>query len=131
MTLVSGIATYAIIWWLTLFVVLPFGIVTQEEVGDIEEGSAPSAPVRPQIVRKLLITTAASAVVFAGVFLAFGTERYRSRRSSVRPHVRRRILVPRLISKIPVGQLTNPFHAGVPFDRRIGPDQRVAIHAAG
>ncbi len=68
MTLVSGIATYAIIWWLTLFVVLPFGIVTQEEVGNVEEGSAPSAPVRPQIFRKLLITTAASAVVFAGVF---------------------------------------------------------------
>lgn len=68
MTLVSGIATYAIIWWLTLFVVLPFGIVTQEEVGDVEEGSAPSAPVRPQIIRKVLITTAVSAIVFAGVY---------------------------------------------------------------
>ncbi|MAN61959.1 MAG: hypothetical protein CMI60_08410 [Parvibaculum sp.] len=68
MTLVSGFATYAIIWWLTLFVVLPFGIVTQEEVGEIEEGSAPSAPVRPQIIRKVLITTAVSALIFGAVY---------------------------------------------------------------
>jgi predicted secreted protein len=68
MTLVSGIATYAIVWWLTLFVVLPFGIVTQEEVGEVEEGSAPSAPVRPQIIRKVLITTAVSAVIFGAVY---------------------------------------------------------------
>jgi predicted secreted protein len=68
MTLVTGIATYAIIWWLTLFIVLPFGVVTQEEDGEVEEGTAPSAPARPQIVRKLLITTAASLVVFAGAY---------------------------------------------------------------
>jgi predicted secreted protein len=68
MTLVTGIATFAIIWWLTLFIVLPFGIVTQEEEGDVEEGTAPSAPARPQIVRKLLITTAASIVIFGAVY---------------------------------------------------------------
>ncbi len=68
MTLVTGIATYVIIWWLTLFIVLPFGVVTQEEAGEVEEGTAPSAPARPQIVRKLLITTAASLVIFAGAY---------------------------------------------------------------
>lgn len=68
MTLVTGIATYVIIWWLTLFIVLPFGIVTQDEAGDVEDGSAPSAPLQPQIIRKVLITTAISVIVFAGVY---------------------------------------------------------------
>ncbi len=68
MTLVTAFATFAIIWWLTLFIVLPFGIVTQEEAGEVEEGSAPSAPARPQILRKVLITTGVSVVIFAAVY---------------------------------------------------------------
>ncbi|MEQ9144661.1 MAG: DUF1467 family protein [Parvibaculaceae bacterium] len=68
MSLAAALAIYAIIWWLTLFVVLPFGVKTHEEAGSVDAGTAPSAPVRPQIVRKALITTVLSAVIFATVY---------------------------------------------------------------
>ena len=43
MGLITGIAVYFVIWWITLFMVLPFGI---ERDGDIEEGNDPGAPVK-------------------------------------------------------------------------------------
>ena len=33
MSLVSGLMIYAILWWLVLFMVLPFGIRTTREAG--------------------------------------------------------------------------------------------------
>ena len=69
MTVVSGIAIYFIIWWLCLFVVLPFGVRSQAEAGEVAEGSDPGAPAMPRIGRKLLVTTALAVVCF-GAFLA-------------------------------------------------------------
>ena len=46
MNLVSGLMIYAIIWWMVLFMVLPFGVRTvREEGGEVVEGQAASAPV--------------------------------------------------------------------------------------
>ena len=39
-----AVALYIVIWWLTLFVVLPFGVRTQGEAGDVVEGTPASAP---------------------------------------------------------------------------------------
>ena len=64
------LAIYGIVWWLTLFVVLPFGVTTQEEVGNVEAGSAPSAPALPKIWQKMAITTVLSAIIFAGIYWA-------------------------------------------------------------
>lgn len=64
----ATLAIYGIVWWLTLFVVLPFGVKTQEEAGDVDAGTAPSAPARPQIFQKMAITTVLSALIFAGVY---------------------------------------------------------------
>jgi predicted secreted protein len=65
----SAIAVYFIIWWLTLFVVLPFGVRSQHETGVVAEGSDPGAPAVPSIGRKLVITTLLAALFF-GLFLA-------------------------------------------------------------
>lgn len=73
MTLTAGLAIYAIMWWLTLFVVLPFGISTHEEEGTVDLGTAPSAPAQPLMLRKLVITTLVSAAIF-GVFYWTVTE---------------------------------------------------------
>ena len=62
---VFGLAIYGIIWFLTLFMVLPFGVESQKEVGEIVPGSEGGAPVRPQIMRKLAINTALASVFFA------------------------------------------------------------------
>jgi predicted secreted protein len=47
--------TFVIVWWLVLFMVLPFGASPPDE---IEPGMAPSAPARPRMGLKVLITTA-------------------------------------------------------------------------
>jgi predicted secreted protein len=62
------LAIYGIVWWLTLFLVLPFGVKTQQEAGEVDEGTAPSAPLRPQIWQKMAITTVLSAAIFASIY---------------------------------------------------------------
>lgn len=62
---VFGVAIYGIIWFLTLFMVLPFGVQSQHESGEVVPGSEGGAPVRPQILRKLGINTVLATVFFA------------------------------------------------------------------
>ena len=65
MSLATAIAIYFIIWWVVLFMVLPWGVRSQEEGGDVISGSDPGAPVVPRLWWKLAWTTAISCVVFA------------------------------------------------------------------
>ncbi|MDP2619483.1 MAG: DUF1467 family protein [Hyphomicrobiales bacterium] len=69
MSLPGALAVYFVIWWLVLFAVLPWGVRTQAEAGTVEPGSPESAPVHPQLGRKMLITTFVSAIVFALVYV--------------------------------------------------------------
>ncbi len=68
MTLTLSLALYFIIWWTVLFAVLPFGVRTQQEAGEIVPGSAESAPSEPRMLSKALWTTAIATVVFAIVY---------------------------------------------------------------
>ncbi len=68
MNLALGIATYFIIWWVVLFAVLPWGVRTQQEAGEIVPGSAESAPVAPRLLKKMLITTLVSGLIFGLVY---------------------------------------------------------------
>jgi predicted secreted protein len=71
MSLASAIAIYFIIWWLVLFVVLPFGIRNAHEAGEtVDEGHEPGAPINPRLVRKALVTTILATAVFAVFYLA-------------------------------------------------------------
>ena len=70
MTLVSGIAIYFIIWWISLFLILPVGVRTQAEVEDQRLGTMPSAPVKAMMVRKMLATTVLATVIFGAYFWA-------------------------------------------------------------
>jgi predicted secreted protein len=70
MSLASALAIYFIIWWLVLFLVLPFGIRNAHESGEaVEEGNEPGAPVNPRLVRKAVITTILATAVFAVFYL--------------------------------------------------------------
>lgn len=40
---IFGIAVYFVIWWVTLFAVLPFGVKTQDEEGETLLGTVGSA----------------------------------------------------------------------------------------
>ena len=63
MNLVGGLALYFVIWWITLFAVLPFGIRSQEEAGDVVAGTEPGAPVLPGLLKKAIITSLIAAVI--------------------------------------------------------------------
>lgn len=65
MTIVSGIAIYFIIWWTSLFALLPVGLRTQAEENDVTLGTVASAPARPRIWRAFLRTTVVATVIFA------------------------------------------------------------------
>lgn len=65
MTVTFGIFVYLIIWWAVLFAVLPIGVKRQENP---EPGTDPGAPEKPMLLKKALITSVVSGVVFAGVY---------------------------------------------------------------
>jgi predicted secreted protein len=64
-----AIALYIFIWWITLFVVLPFGVHTQDDEGIVVPGTPESAPFKPHIVRAFLINTVLASVVFGIVYI--------------------------------------------------------------
>jgi predicted secreted protein len=70
MTWISGLAIYFIIWWVTLFAVLPFGVRSQAEAGEFVQGTDPGAPVRSRLLVKLLANSAVACVVFAALWFA-------------------------------------------------------------
>jgi predicted secreted protein len=68
MSLTLAIALYFVIWWTTLFAVLPFGVRTQDESGEVVPGTPASAPVLPRLRRVFLINTVVAFVVLAVVY---------------------------------------------------------------
>ena len=64
-SLITPAAIYFIVWWITLFAVLPFGVRSQAESGEVVPGSDPGAPAIPNLKMKLVWTTLVSAAVFA------------------------------------------------------------------
>ena len=68
MTWVSVAALYFILWWLVLFVTLPFGLKTQDEDEDVTLGTVSSAPKGPHILRAFVRTTIVSALILGGFY---------------------------------------------------------------
>lgn len=70
-TISTMFAIYFVVWWLVLFVTLPFGIRSQHEDGVGAPGTDPGAPIIAGMGRKLIWTTVISAVIFAIAMLAY------------------------------------------------------------
>jgi predicted secreted protein len=68
MSITLGLALYFIIWWTVLFAVLPLGVRTQAEAGDVVPGTPGSAPAAPRLLRVVVITTLAACVIFGIVW---------------------------------------------------------------
>jgi predicted secreted protein len=64
MTVVQGIVTFAIIWWLVLFMALPWGVRRQENP---VPGTEPGAPERPRLLIKFAVTTVLAILLTATV----------------------------------------------------------------
>ncbi|MBA3813024.1 MAG: DUF1467 family protein [Alphaproteobacteria bacterium] len=66
MTFATSIVVYVMIWVVVLFMVLPWGVRIPNRV---EQGHADSAPERPYIGLKLLITSVLSAFFWVIAYL--------------------------------------------------------------
>jgi predicted secreted protein len=63
---VTGIIVYVLVWWITLFAVLPLWVTPAEPE---DPGHAAGAPQRPRMLLKVAITTLVSAVIWLGIYV--------------------------------------------------------------
>jgi predicted secreted protein len=71
MPVTTAIAVFFLIWWVVLFAVLPWGVRSQHESGEVVPGTDPGAPAIPHLARKLRWTTLVSAVIFAACYVVY------------------------------------------------------------
>ncbi len=57
MSIAGAVVLYAITWFMTLFCVLPYRTVSQDEAKDIVPGTPPGAPAGEVMKRKVWVTT--------------------------------------------------------------------------
>ena len=67
----GGMALYFVIWWILLFAVLPFGVRSQAEAGEVVQGSEPGAPALPALREKAIWTTLVASIVLVVVAAVF------------------------------------------------------------
>ena len=65
MDFVSGLVVFILLWWWVFLMSLPFGIKMPDEV---ESGHATSAPEKPMLRRKVIISTAIASGLFVIVY---------------------------------------------------------------
>jgi predicted secreted protein len=66
MNWLTGIVVYVLVWWVTLFAILPLW-VTPSEPGEL--GHSAGAPQRPLLPRKLALTTVLAALIWVGIYI--------------------------------------------------------------
>ena len=65
MTITAALVLFAVIWFMTLLVVLPIRIKTQGDLGEIVPGTHAGAPEVHHMKKKIWITTGISVVLWA------------------------------------------------------------------
>lgn len=65
MPIATGIAMYFVIWWVSLFLVLPFRVETETNPG---KGHAPGAPRNPHLKKKLIANTILAALLWLAIY---------------------------------------------------------------
>ena len=69
MSFISLFAIYFIVWWVTLFAILPIGVTTAETNDGGRYGTRGSAPEAPRMGLKVLLTTIVAAILVAGFYV--------------------------------------------------------------
>ena len=71
MSPVTAVAIYFVVWWIVLFAVLPWGVHSQLEEGEVAPGTDPGAPIVPHLRRKVVWTTIVTTVVFGAWYILY------------------------------------------------------------
>lgn len=67
MNITSALVLYAVIWFLTFYIVLQLRTHTQQDSGEVVPGTPASAPAKENVGRSALITTAFATAIWAVV----------------------------------------------------------------
>lgn len=69
-SIISWAAVYFVIWWTTLFAVLPFGVGKPgDDDGSVTPGADAGAPPKARMGLVFLITTAVATLVFSAIYV--------------------------------------------------------------
>jgi predicted secreted protein len=68
-TWVSYFAVFFLIWWVTLFAILPFSLRTQDDDQSVTLGTTSSAPRGSHVRRAALRTTIVSLIIFGTLWV--------------------------------------------------------------
>lgn len=68
MPIYSAFVLYAVLWFLILLMVLPLGVRSQEEVGDVAPGTPAGAPAESRILLKMLWATIGAGAALAAIW---------------------------------------------------------------
>jgi predicted secreted protein len=68
----SQLAVYFVIWWLTLFLVLPWGN-RAIDTDDVAKGQDAGSPRRPRLWQKMAVNTVIAGIVWALLYAAFAS----------------------------------------------------------
>jgi predicted secreted protein len=60
---VTGTGVFVVLWWLVLFITLPFGVRPPNE-DEMQPGQEPGAPVKPMMWRKMAACTVITAAIW-------------------------------------------------------------------
>jgi predicted secreted protein len=69
MNWLTGIVVYILVWWVTLFAILPLWVTPADPE---EPGFAAGAPRRPLMLRKVAVTTVVAAIIWLGIYVVVG-----------------------------------------------------------
>ena len=69
MSITAAIVLFCSIWAVIFFMILPTGVVSQHEDGNVVPGTPASAPADAQIPRKMMRTTIIALMIFATIWL--------------------------------------------------------------
>jgi predicted secreted protein len=67
----EAIVVFVMVWWLIFLPILSMGVQSQQEAGEIVPGSERAAPVRPNLVPKLVVATLGAALLTGLLALSF------------------------------------------------------------
>lgn len=67
MTITAALVLFAVIWFMTFFIVLPLNLTTQGDVGEVVPGTPPAAPAGFVVKRKAILTSVIAVVLWCGV----------------------------------------------------------------
>jgi predicted secreted protein len=73
----SVFAIYFIIWWISLFAVLSYGLRTQQDAGLVEPGTTASAPAGRHMLKVVLINTVIATAIFSAFYWVYAVQGWR------------------------------------------------------